>query len=129
MRIGKNDVKAVQTGSRVRKTRFGGAQPPSRTVKRTRNTPLSWKEALKWLAQRQTPTGTREMAIELGISQGHAYILLERMRLFGTARHIGFRSGGRLYEASRYGKEMGQSFSDTRLNHTPSTSARERIMP
>jgi len=81
----------------------------SRTLRRTRKTRLEWREALRWLSKQESPIGTREMALGLGISHGHAYILLERMRLFGTASSAGARRGGRLYLATPYGVEISEA--------------------
>lgn len=67
---------------------------------------MSWKAALAWLARQDTAVGTRELAAHFSVSQGRASTVLERMRLFGTARMGGRRGKGKLYEATSYGRKL-----------------------
>jgi hypothetical protein len=90
------------------------AQKPRYEPRRAKQ-PVGWQAILGWLQTRQEPAGSRDVALELGISQPHAVIVLERMRLFGVAsvRGRGPR-GGRLYGLTHYGETRAKQLQGKR---------------
>lgn len=79
------------------------------TRTRSKGAKGGWRAFLTLLEGHGAPLGSREAAEALGVSQSHACIILERMRLYGTASVAGRGPhGGRLYTLTKYGRGLAK---------------------